>query len=138
MLIILKASAEIRLSLNIIKSRLAAPIYLLKCMENIDKKFIGYAYRYICLSCVEGYNKIKETDKIDKETKKEYARKLINQYRNYFKLYRKEASFKKQKLSGRIKLYIFSINPYIIRFVFYALKNFIVKLRNIIVFILWR
>jgi glycosyltransferase involved in cell wall biosynthesis len=127
-----------KVSLSIIRSRLAAPMYLLKCMENIDKKFIGYAYRYICLSSISGYNKIEETDKIDEETKKEYAQKLINQYRNYLRLYRKEALFKKEKLSRRIEVYTFSINPYFSRLVFYILKNSIGKLKNMIILIVMK
>ena len=121
-----------KVTLNIIKSRLEAPLYLLKCIENIDKKFIGYAYHYICLSSIRGYNKIKETDKIDKKTIKEYAEKLTDQYKIYFRLYQEDASFKKHHLCKRIKLRIFSINPYFSRLIFHVLKHFIRKLNKLI------
>lgn len=119
-----------KVNLGIIKDRLAVPMYVLKCIENIDRKYIGYAYNYICISSIRGYNKIKETDKIDKKIKKEYVIKLINQYKNYFKLYREDAYFRRQKLFKKIKLYVFLINPYFSRLIFYVFKHFIGKLKR--------
>ncbi len=99
-------------SLIVIKSRVVAPIYLVSSMRRIDSRYIGYAYRYVCLSSMRGYDAIKRADNIDEESKKEYETKLINHYRNYFHLYRKEAQFKNHNLFRRINLYIFWINPY--------------------------
>lgn len=119
-----------KVTLDIIKSRFAVPMYVLNCMENIDKKYIGYAYHYICISSIRGYNKIKETDKIDKKTKKKYVIRLIDQYKNYFKLYREDAYFRRQKLFKRIKLYVFLINPYFSRLIFYVFKHFAGKIKR--------
>ncbi|MFA5321740.1 MAG: hypothetical protein WC373_03630 [Smithella sp.] len=63
-----------KVSLNLIRSRLAVPSYVLQCVEKINKNFISYAYRYACESSIKGYCKIKETSKIDNETKKEYIK----------------------------------------------------------------
>jgi hypothetical protein len=125
-----------KVSLDIIKDRFAVPMYVLNCIGNIDKKYIGYAYNYICISSIRGYNKIRETDKIDEETKKEYVTRLIDQYKNYFKLYREDVFFKRQKLFKKVKLYVFLINPYFSRLIFYLFKHFIGKLKRRISLIL--
>jgi glycosyltransferase involved in cell wall biosynthesis len=131
-----KSITKDKVSLNIIKSRLVAPLYVMQCVEKINKNFISYAYRYACKSSIKGYNKIKETDKIDRKTKKEYVNKLIDQYKNYFKLYRKEASFKQHSLYKKVKLYVFLINPYFSRLVFYVLRNYIKKVKKIIIVVI--
>ncbi len=102
------------MSFNTVQSRLETPLYVLKCIENIDKKFVGYAYRYICQSSMAGYYKIKKTDKIDKRTNQQYTKRLVAQYRKYFKLFKKDALFRRRNLLSKIKLHIFSINPYIV------------------------
>lgn len=99
-------------SLSVIKSRLAMPLYVLKCIETINKNYMGYAYQYICESSIKGYCKIIETDKIDKVAKKEYIGKLITQFKKYYKIYKKDTSLNNQKLSRKIKLYLFSVTPY--------------------------
>ncbi|KQC11224.1 MAG: hypothetical protein APR62_10305 [Smithella sp. SDB] len=119
-----------KVSLNVINSRFAVPMYVLESIENIDIKYIGYAYNYICISSIRGYNKIKETDKINRKTKEECVNKLIDQYKNYFKLYREDAFFKRQKLFKKIKLYVFLINPYFSRLIFYVSKHFMRKLKG--------
>jgi glycosyltransferase involved in cell wall biosynthesis len=116
-------------SLSVIKSRLEMPLYVLKCIEKINKNYIGYAYRYICESGIKGYCKIIETDRIDEAIKKEYMGKLITQFKKYYKIYKKDSSLKKQKLSTKIKLYIFSITPYI-TYLIIVFKNFIRKLKK--------
>ena len=119
-----------KVNIDIIKSRFAVPMYVLECIENINRKYIGYAYNYICLSSIRGYDKIRETDKIDRNTKKECVNKLIEQYKNYFKLYREDAFFKRQKLFKKIKLYAFLINPYFSRLIFYVFKHFAGKIKR--------
>lgn len=131
-----QSTTKDKVSLNIIKSRLIAPLYVMQCVEKINRNFMSYAYRYACESSIKGYCKIKETNRIDNKTKKEYINKLVNQFKNYFKLYQKETSFKKQKLSKRIEPCIFSINPYISYLIFYVLKDFIRKFKKLIALII--
>lgn len=107
-----RSISKSKVSLNVIESRLETPLYVLKCMENIDKKFMGYAYRYICESSMVGYYKIKKTDKIDKETKKKYTRQLVAQYEKYFRIFRRDKLFRKRNIFSKIKLHIFSTAPY--------------------------
>jgi len=113
-------------NLNLIKSRLETPLYVLKSIEKINKNFIRYAYSYICDSSIRGYCTLKATNKIGNKTKKEYRKKLIAQYEKYFKIYKKDVFFKKQKLRARIKRYIFPITPYLICLLIDC-KNFIKK-----------
>jgi glycosyltransferase involved in cell wall biosynthesis len=101
-------------NLTVIKSRLKTPLYVLQCLEKINKNFIEYGYLYICESSIKGYCKIKETTKIDTETKKEYIEKLRAQYEKYFELYKNDSSIKKQKVSRRIKWHLFSSTPYLV------------------------
>ena len=100
-------------NLIVLKSRVAAPIHLLNNMADMDRQYLGYAYRYICFSSIKGYAKIKEADEIDNKTLAEYESKLINQYRKYFHLFRKEAPFRKEHRVTRMSLYIFYLNPYL-------------------------
>jgi glycosyltransferase involved in cell wall biosynthesis len=102
-----------KVNLNIIKSRLEMPLYFLECIEKINKKFIRYAYLYICESSIKGYCRLLEADKTDKETKNEYREKLIAQFKKYYEIYKNDNSLKTQKLSREIKLYLFSVSPFV-------------------------
>lgn len=115
-----------KVNLKVIKSRLEVPLYVLKCIEEIDKNHIRYAYKYICESSIKGYCKIIETDKIDNETKKEYKRKLITQYNKYFEIYKKDTLLNEQNLPHKIKVYLFYATPYFAYLVISS-KNFIRK-----------
>lgn len=99
-------------SLNTIQSRLKTPLHVLECIENIDKKYMGYAYRYICESSIAGYFKIKKTDRIDQKTKIILTRQLILQYRKYFRFFKKNILFKRRNILSKIKLHVFSMTPY--------------------------
>ncbi len=121
-----------KVTLNVVKSRLQVPLHVLKRMEQIDLHAVGYAYHYICLSGIRGYNKILVTDKIDKETIRLYAEKLVQQYQIYFRLYRQDSSFRKQGLCKRVKLRAFAAHPYFSRFVFHILKHWIRKAKRAI------
>ena len=119
-------------SSTVIRSRLAAPMHLLNCMADMDPKYIGYAYRYICLSSIRGYDKIKEANIMDKQTNQKYKPKLLNQYRKYFYIYRKEAAFKKQPLLNRISLYLFFIHPDLRHLLLHSSENLIGVSKKII------
>ncbi|HJX32230.1 MAG TPA: glycosyltransferase, partial [Thermodesulfobacteriota bacterium] len=121
-----------KVNLNVIKSRLEVPLYVLKDIEKINKNFIEYAYKYICNSSIRGYYSLKRTKKIDKEAKKEYIKKIIIQYEKYFKIYKKDPSFKKQGLYGKIRLYFFPIIPYI-TYLIIEFKNLIRKFKKLII-----
>jgi glycosyltransferase involved in cell wall biosynthesis len=122
-----KSISKSNVSINTIQSRLETPLYVLKCIENIDEKFIGYAYRYICESCMVGYDKIKKTDKIDKETKNQYTQRLIAQYKKYFRFFKKDALFKNRNIFSKIRLHIFEIAPYLV-YLYDEFKRFYKKI----------
>lgn len=127
-----------KVTLNVIESRLQVPLYVLKCIERIDRQYLGYAYHYICLSSIRGYNKIIVTDKIDNQTIRQYAKKLTDQYNTYYRLYRQDASWRKLGLCKKIKLQAFAVHPYFSRFIFYVLKHFIRKSKKLVSVIIRR
>lgn len=119
-----------KVTLNVIQSRLQVPLHVLSRMEGIDRQSIGYAYHYICLSSIRGYNRIVVTDKMDQETIRRYAKKLTDQYKMYFRLYQADPSFRKLHVCKRVKLHAFALQPYVSRFVFHVLKHWIRKSRK--------
>jgi len=118
-------------SMNTIKSRLETPLYVLKCIENIDKRFVGYAYRYICESCMAGYYKIPKTDKIDRELKKIFTKQLIAQYKKYFIFLKKDTLFQKRNIFSKIKMHVFPIAPYVV-YLYTERKVYVRKLKKFI------
>lgn len=97
---------------TIIRSRLDMPLYVLESIEAISPEYVAYAYQYICESSIKGYCKISETDRMDKETGKDYSEKLTAQFKKYYERFKKDKSFGRQKFSRKVKLYIFSKRPY--------------------------